>query len=562
MQFLKRQLLVVVATATAMLGLVIVPASATPPALEFQTQDDMGQVINSVSIGTGVNTKIFAVSPTYALKMETPVLNAGTNDTSVNTQGCEVMDLTVDATYLWLLCMDMSGRRILLSSITTTSNAANTIDTFTVPSNAYGYNSCRMSDIFSDGTYVDVEASSGQLYQMDAGFTAGGTPTMAAIQSRGFELGQSCYHTIRPMVVGSTTYNFYYNQQSGRLNPILIQAQWTEMLPGVSYDGNYLFSSVSIMGEQMWAFQLNADKALHFDPSDITAPPVVVSFGTNDIYGVAFDGTELWTTRNSQTTICDARSVNTGNVLASATNCSDPNPIVRWGDLVYGVLDTGVWVAVRVPAQPTVPGPPTGLTISVNDGMATMKWVAPADHGATPLTGYVARVIYGNSQMAGTCQTTTLTCSVNVGSLGYGSVMTARVAARNSAGASEETFSINYGMAGNQVVFPDTSGVLGAAQKATLQRWIKGFCPNNHCSGLTFNITGYTDNSVSGAVATQQCNARSMAVRGYLISLMPGIAGVNARSYTTVVGGATNKWDKNTLAGNRRVVISVKPTVQ
>lgn len=208
------------------------------------------------------------------------------------------------------------------------------------------------------------------------------------------------------------------------------------------------------------------------------------------------------------------------------------------------------------------PSAPQSVGVSVNGPTATISWKAPADSGSSPITGYTGIVAYGNQQQL-TCQTTKLSCSVNIAALGFGSTVIGRAIATNAAGDSETAQAPQAMMSGYRTIFPDTSGTLSLSQKVILKAWLKNFCPNTTCYPpiFAFTITGYTDKSATGATATQQCRARANAVVAYLNSIVPAGAGANKPTFNVAVGGATNQWDKSNPVGNRRVTLMFRPNL-
>src|SRR5690606_19712194 len=90
----------------------------------------------------------------------------------------------------------------------------------------------------------------------------------------------------------------------------------------------------------------------------------------------------------------------------------------------------------------TAPGQPTGVTAVAGDAQATVTWVAPADNGGKPITGYKVEVS-GNSALS--CTTTgALTCTVT--GLSNGTFYTFSVKAENEIGVGPAS------TASNQVV--------------------------------------------------------------------------------------------------------------
>jgi len=59
----------------------------------------------------------------------------------------------------------------------------------------------------------------------------------------------------------------------------------------------------------------------------------------------------------------------------------------------------------------TVPGQPTGVVATPDTAKATVTWVAPANNGGSPITGYKATVV-GDTTLS--CETTTLTCKIDL----------------------------------------------------------------------------------------------------------------------------------------------------
>ena len=560
MRVLKGQIFTGLAIVVMAATVTVAPVRAVAPQVTFADQP-MGGVLHSLTVGSGNSTKVFVINSSNGVMMETGDSATGAIHTSVDTDGCDPMDISVDATYLWVLCADKSGRRIVLSSITTVSDAVNTIDSFNIPSVSMPASQrCHHSEIFSDGTYVGVSDFDGTALQGSATFAHGTTPTLSDIGSMSFPLFSCNQDLIKPLVIGSTTYNFYLEKLTGVFANVSMENQWAQIDVRVSYDSNNLYDSMSVGGGQLWVHPTNSDKALRFNPANLASAPTTVTFNTSQINAVYYDGYNLWTTSSVGAGFADARNASTGAVVAF-TNLQNPALVVRWFTTAYGV-SFGAWrSATMVINTSSAPGSPTTVRARVNGDFATVTWKAPSDHGSAPITTYNVRLVYGSNKTAGECHVTKLRCKIDVSALPVATSLMTSVSATNSVGTSDPTYATRLAVTGDLVLFPDTSGTLNASQKDALSKWMKDVCKGNRCLTYTFDVVGYTDLSATGAVATQQCTARANAVVNYLKSIIPAGAGKNKPKFVAASGGATKMWDKKNPAGNRRVTLALQPFI-
>lgn len=219
------------------------------------------------------------------------------------------------------------------------------------------------------------------------------------------------------------------------------------------------------------------------------------------------------------------------------------------------VVGLGITPALATPPA-GAPSAPRSVTIAVNNPTAVISWLAPADSGTSPITGYTASLLYGNQQRL-TCHTTTLSCTYDIKFLGFLSTISAEVIATNAAGDSDPTPRGLFSNSGGRVIFPGTNS-LTLGQKNILKDYAKNFCNATFCAPVRIGVTGYTDLSATGSAGAQQSLARATLVANYLASLIPASAGANKPTFVAIAGGATNRWDKRSAAGNRRVVLGLQ----
>ncbi|MDR6144022.1 hypothetical protein QE375_003576 [Microbacterium foliorum] len=81
--------------------------------------------------------------------------------------------------------------------------------------------------------------------------------------------------------------------------------------------------------------------------------------------------------------------------------------------------------------QETAPGAPTGASVALGDAVAQVSWMAPAEHGSSPVTGYTVTANPGGNSCATTGE---LTCRVT--GLTNGTAYTFAVTATNETGTS------------------------------------------------------------------------------------------------------------------------------
>jgi len=88
-----------------------------------------------------------------------------------------------------------------------------------------------------------------------------------------------------------------------------------------------------------------------------------------------------------------------------------------------GILDVS-----RLVAGPSVPGIPTGVSVTPADSSATVTWVAPQETGGSSISSYLATAQPGGA----TCTTTDVTCTIS--GLSNGTTYSITVTATNAAG--------------------------------------------------------------------------------------------------------------------------------
>jgi Pro-kumamolisin, activation domain/Fibronectin type III domain/PQQ-like domain len=101
-------------------------------------------------------------------------------------------------------------------------------------------------------------------------------------------------------------------------------------------------------------------------------------------------------------------------------------------------LADGFGDVIRAFGPATVPGAPTGVSVSAGDASATVSWTAPASNGGSPITGYRVTPYIGTTAQIPTTFSTTAT-SQTVAGLTNGTAYTFTVAAINSVGIGPES---------------------------------------------------------------------------------------------------------------------------
>lgn len=199
------------------------------------------------------------------------------------------------------------------------------------------------------------------------------------------------------------------------------------------------------------------------------------------------------------------------------------------------VIGTGAVSAASAAVVPlSVPGTPTAVTAVAAAGSATVSWLAPADSGGTPITGYTVVASPG----AAACTTTGLTCVV--GGLTNGTRYTFLVTTANVVGSSSAATSA--------AVVPAT--VPGAPAAPTAVRGDSRLQVSWRSPADTGGsaITTYTAVATPGgaqcATAAQTC-----AITGL----------VNGRSYTVTVTATSAAGTGAPSAASARVIPASAP---
>ena len=118
----------------------------------------------------------------------------------------------------------------------------------------------------------------------------------------------------------------------------------------------------------------------------------------------------------------------------SGANVLTPEAVALAAGVTPTAISAGDQFSLAIGAStappPTVPGAPTGVTAAAGDGQATISWTAPADNGGSPIAGYAASDGSGDTCIA----TTTTSCTVT--GLTDGQTYTFTVTATNADGTS------------------------------------------------------------------------------------------------------------------------------
>jgi hypothetical protein len=117
-----------------------------------------------------------------------------------------------------------------------------------------------------------------------------------------------------------------------------------------------------------------------------------------------------------------------GNASVLAVSCSNDGSCGAGGQYLDGAKNAQAMVFDLTLLPPTVPGVPTNVRVVVGRGQLTVKWLAPADDGASTITRYMVTSKPGNKS----CSTTgALSCTVK------GLKYSFKVTATNAVGTSQ-----------------------------------------------------------------------------------------------------------------------------
>ncbi len=191
-------------------------------------------------------------------------------------------------------------------------------------------------------------------------------------------------------------------------------------------------------------------------------------------------------------------------------------------------------------ATVTVPGTPTGVTVTFGTTMATVAYIAPTDTGGSAITSYTASCQAGTATPISVSNTTAISGSIVVTPLVPGTAYKCSVVAKNAKGSSPASSIVSV----TPGVVPGApkigAGTPGDA-KATV-----AFTPST--TTLTSAVTIYTASCVAGA-ATVTANATSLTIRTIVV---PGLS--NGTAYLCSVK-ATNAVGPSLASGT----VSVTP---
>jgi invasion protein IalB len=216
-------------------------------------------------------------------------------------------------------------------------------------------------------------------------------------------------------------------------------------------------------------------------------------------YQVSTDGGSTW---NAITTTTTTNIVN-GNVVTTVS----ATPVGLTNGTAYSIeveainnVGHSVGSNVIVLTPITVPGAPTSVTASSQNGSASVSWSAPVNNGGAPITGYTVTASPGGA---------TATCSLSpcaVNGLSNGTAYTFTVVATNSAG--NGTASLASGPITPATVPGAPTSVTATSQNGSASvSWIP---PVGNGGGA---ITGYTVTASPGG-ASAPCATSPCVVTG------------------------------------------------
>ena len=173
----------------------------------------------------------------------------------------------------------------------------------------------------------------------------------------------------------------------------------------------------------------------------------------------------------------------------------------------------------------TLPGAPTGLTVTAGNTSIIASWVAPRSNGGSPITSYVATAFDLNGNAISTCTTATLTCTIP--GLTTGTPYRVSVKAANSVGFGPST-PLSASVTPSTLPSAPVTVTAVAGNGAATVSWLAPLS-----SGGT-PVTSYLVTAYAGATASYTC-----ATNGALSCVVNGLT--NGTAYTfKVVATNTN----------------------
>lgn len=255
------------------------------------------------------------------------------------------------------------------------------------------------------------------------------------------------YYSIRYWLDGTSG---YITSQS---DPSIVSKTITGLTNGTSV--NFTVAACNSVGCSAASSTVSATPATTPSaPTGLTATTgngqVALSWTAPDSNGSAITGYAI---TYSGTTI------NTGSTNTSYT-VTGLNTSSSYSFTVAAINGKGTGAASASVASATVPGAPTGLSVTAGNAQLAVSWTAPASNGGASITGYVVEYTpSGGSASTASASSTNYT----IASLTNGTSYSVRVAAVNSAGTGAYTSSSSATpTAGSSVSFSGSVVVSGA----------------------------------------------------------------------------------------------------
>jgi hypothetical protein len=269
------------------------------------------------------------------------------------------------------------------------------------------------------GSIIDASKKSHPFVANETNGQWGGVVTVSAIDAlssgtTAIALSISCTST------GNCSAGGTYTDVAGTLQAFVVDEAGGQWQPGEPVPQ---MSSVNVGGAEVYSVSCSSAGNCSAGGQYIDGAKV----------GQAFVVDETKSTWGAPLLVPGSVALDTGgNATVFAVSCSSDGGCGAGGQYVDGAKNAQAMVFDLTPPPPTVPGAPTNVRVVVGRSQLTVKWLAPANDGGSPITRYTVTSRPGNKS----CSTTgALSCTVK--GLKSSQKYSFKVTATNAVGTSQ-----------------------------------------------------------------------------------------------------------------------------